>query len=110
MFLLPREITMDSTKVCLQNVLVQGVSVTCLGLATEYLTKNVAHNLVNAGFFFLSYSNLLGSVYFKQMKIKHADFSIHWHSFLVLFYVFCFIIFIHIFVLITYFLILMPGK
>ena len=114
---------MDSPQgmVCLQNDLVQGVSVTCFVLATECLTKNVAHNLqlvcsfpcIMLMQFFKSYSYLLGSGYFKVFKwqLNTGDFSIHWYYPTFLFYyfscryqpTFLFYYFPRIFILFTYF-------
>ena len=78
---------MDSKQglVCLHNILVQAVSVTCLILATECLTENVACNSsasllislyhVNAFFFLLFLS--FGVVIFNQMDIKCGHLSLY---------------------------------
>ena len=100
---------MDSTQgmVYLQDVLVQGVSVTCPVLAIEYLTKNVAHNPSTGLFISLYHLNAVFSLnlllpfgvgVFKQMKIKHGRFqySLELPPGTILF--FC-----HVFVLLTYF-------
>lgn len=95
------EITMDSTQrvVSPQNVLVEGVNITCLILATKWLTKNVARN-PSAGQFiswimlmqFLSYSYMLGSGYFKKKEIKcrWLPYSLEFFPGTILFLFYCF--------------------
>ena len=68
--------------VCLQNVLVQGVSITCPVLTTECLTKNVAHNPSTRLFISLYYVIAIfillrpfGARVFKQIEIKCDDFQ-----------------------------------
>ena len=78
---------MDSTQgvVCLQYVLVQGVNITCLVLATECFTKNVACNLQLVSEFpyimLMQFLNLTftfwGQGILSIWKLNIGDLSIH---------------------------------
>ena len=100
------ETSWDSTQgvVCLQNVLVCGVSVICSVLATECLTMDVAHDLLLVCSFpcvmsmssFVLFPLFWGQRYFKQLEIKRRRISsTHWNFLPILSYMFLHFIYFH---------------